>query len=117
MNDETLDLVRDVLDHEVVDAEGVPCGMVDDLELEGSAGSPLRVRALLLGAGVWSDRLPRPLQQVARALAGHGRIRIPWTEVAVTPDRIRLRSTAAALGLDAQDRRISRWVERSRSER
>ena len=58
MNDETLDLVRDVLDHEVVDADGVPCGIVDDVELEGRAGSTLRVRALLLGVEVWSDRLP-----------------------------------------------------------
>ena len=115
MNDEALDLVRDVLDHEVVDAEGVPCGMVDDLELEGNAGSTLRVRALLLGAGAWSDRLPRPMRRLVQALTGRGTVRIPWSEVAVTSDRVVLASTAAALGLDAADRRIARWFERSRN--
>lgn len=115
MNDEALDLVRDVLDHEVVDADGVPCGMVDDVELAGGAGSTLQVRAVLLGAGVWSERLPGPLRAAARALAGRRRVRIPWAEVAVTSDRIRLRSTAAALGLDATDRRIVRWLLRWKS--
>lgn len=115
MNDEALDLVRDVLDHEVVDAEGVPCGMVDDLELEGNAGSTLRVCAVLLGAGAWSDRLPRPVRQLVRAVTGGDTVRIPWSEVAVTSDRIVLASTAAALGLDAPDRRIARWFERWRN--
>lgn len=115
MNDETLDLVRDVLDHEVVDADGVPCGMVDDVELEGRPGSTLRIRALLLGVGVWSDRLPAPLGRLVRAVAGRGRIRIPWSEVAVTRDRIQLASTAAALRLDAEERRIAHWLRRRRS--
>ena len=110
MNTENVDLVRTVLDHEIVDADDVPCGMVDDLELEGSPGSPLEVVALLIGPGVWTARLPWFFSGFARVLFGRRQCRIPWSEVAVTSDRIKLRSTAAELGLNAGDRRIEKWL-------
>jgi hypothetical protein len=99
-----------VLDHEVVDANDVPCGMVDDLELEGGPGSTLEVVALLMGPRAWSARLPWFLPRVARFVVGTRQLRVPWTEAAVTGDRIKLKSTAGELGLDASDRRIGRWL-------
>jgi sporulation protein YlmC with PRC-barrel domain len=112
MNRENVDLVRDVLDHEIVDADGVPCGMVDDVELAGGPGGPLRIEGLVIGPGAWAERLPGPLARLARALGARGQTRIPWREVIVTADRIRLRSSAEDLGLGAADRRMQRWLSK-----
>jgi sporulation protein YlmC with PRC-barrel domain len=112
MNSENVDLMRSVLDHEIVDADGVPCGMVDDVELTGGAGAMLTVEALLIGPGVWTERLPWIFPRLARALVGGHRARVPWSEVALTGDRIKLKSTARALGLDAGERKVERWLRR-----
>jgi hypothetical protein len=112
LNRESVDLMRDVLDHEIVDVDGVPCGMVDDLELQGGPGSTLRVAAILVGPGAWSARLPWILPRLVRAVVGRRETRIPWAEVALTSDRIRLRSTAKDLGLNAGDRKLLAWLAR-----
>ena len=108
MNDEVLDLIRDVLDHEVVDAQDVPCGMVDDLELSGDAGSALVVTGLLIGVDAWADRLPWFMPKIVKRAIGRPAVHIPWSEVAVTGDRVKLKSTAEQLGLNAIDRRWGR---------
>jgi sporulation protein YlmC with PRC-barrel domain len=106
-----LHLLREVLDHEVVDAEGRSCGMVDDLELEWMVDGPC-VAALQLGPGAWSRRLPRLLRGLARRLFGSAVVRIPWAEVAEVSEVIRLRSRATAWGAGALDRRLGRWMPR-----
>jgi hypothetical protein len=112
MNTEAVDLVRDVLDHEIVDRDDLPCGMVDDVELDGAPGAALTVVALLVGPGAWTERLPWGLGRVARLFAGCERVRIAWAEVALSGDRIKLRSSAASFGLDFGERRPRRWLER-----
>ena len=112
MNHEIVDLVRSVLDHEIVDADGVPCGMVDDVELSGGPGTTLKVAALLTGPGVWTERLPRVVRRLARAVVGRQQSRIAWSEVASAGDRIQLKSTAEELGLNGGDRKLARWVAR-----
>jgi sporulation protein YlmC with PRC-barrel domain len=104
-----LHLLREVLDHEVVDAEGDSCGMVDDIELEWTKAGP-RVAALQLGPGAWSRRLPRPLGALARWVFGGAVVRIPWAEVVEISEVIRLRSRASAWGAGALDRRLGRWM-------
>ena len=107
-----LHLARDVLDHEIVDADGVPCGTVDDIEFDGDAGGALRVVALLTGPGAMHASLPRPLAHLARRLFGARRIRVPWSEVASVRERVALRVPAKALRLDAADRRLGRLLQR-----
>ena len=104
-----LHLLREVLDHEVVDAEGDSCGMVDDIELEWTKGGPC-VAALHLGPGAWSRRLPRPLGAIARWVFGRAVVRIPWAEVVEISEVIRLRSRASTWGAGALDRRLGRWM-------
>jgi sporulation protein YlmC with PRC-barrel domain len=106
-----LHLMREVLDHEVLDADGVSCGMVDDIELEWTKGGPA-VAALLLGPGAWAERLPRWLRAPVRAVFGRGLVRIPWAEVVKVDEVVCLRSKAAAWGAGALDRRLGRWVAR-----
>ena len=107
---EYLDIVRQVLDHEIVDSNNVPCGMVDDVEVEGEPGGELRVTALLVGAGAWANRLPRLFGAAAKWVFGGRRTRVPWGEVSVITERIKLRSRATELGLGIADRKASRLI-------
>jgi sporulation protein YlmC with PRC-barrel domain len=104
----SFDLMRDLLDHELQDCNGVSCGMVDDVELED--GQSPRVVALLVGPGAWQWHLPALVRLCVRALAGTKRVRVPFGEVAQISEAIRLRSTAAHLGLGVVDRRVGRWL-------
>lgn len=108
---EFVDLYRQVLDHAVLDADDWPCGIVDDLEVEGDllhggTDEPLRVTALLVGPGAWVPRLPALFARLAPHLFGDRCVRVPWSEVSVLGEHIKLRSRAAALGLGTVDRRL-----------
>src|SRR3954467_841579 len=93
------DMVGDVLDHPVVDVNDYACGKVDDLELEGDPGHALRVKALLIGPGAWVPRLPHCFQRMARKAFGDELVSVLWEQVQHVDPKIKLRSTAAALGL------------------
>jgi hypothetical protein len=103
---EFTDLYRQVLDHVVLDVDEWPCGVVDDLEVEGDVGAPLRVTALLVGPGAWTQRLPAVLKMLLPKLVGMHCVRVPWSEVCVVGEHIRLRSRAAELGLGTADRKL-----------
>jgi hypothetical protein len=115
---EYVDLYRQVLDHAVLDADDWPCGIVDDLEVEGDllheggATEPLRVTALLVGPGAWSPRLPALFARLAPHLFGRRCVRVPWSEVSVLGEHVKLRSRAAALGLGTADRRLGLLIAR-----
>ena len=103
---EYVDLYRQVLDHALLDADDWVCGIVDDLEVEGDLGEPLRVTALLVGPGAWTPRLPAVFARLLPHLAGSRCVRVPWSEVSELGEHIKLRSRAAALGLATTDRRL-----------
>jgi len=104
-----LDLLREVLDHEVVDADGVSCGIVDDLEFRSGERGPELV-ALLLGPGAWAPRLPALFALAVQAVFGHAKVGVPWNEVVEIGETIRLHSRAAELGLGRLDRKVGRWI-------
>ena len=105
------DLARDLLDHELVDVDEVPCGRVDDIELEHTSHG-LAIAALLVGPGAWAQRLPALARIGARAVFGRERVRVPIDEVTRIEDVVQLRSRAAQLGLGILDRRVGRWLAR-----
>ena len=114
---EEFDLVYRVLDDQIVDVEGRRCGKVDDIELTGAAGGPLRVTAILTGRGAYADRLPRRWQRLARRLFGEDVrgstvVRIPWSEVEDVTARVNLRGRSVDLGLDRADRTLQPHFER-----
>lgn len=111
MSTRRLDLLREVLDHEVIDVAGTSCGMVDDIELGASEAGPT-VEALLVGPGAWTPRLPALLAAACERLFGRAVVRVPWSEVIEIDETIRLASTAAALGLGRLDRKAGRWLAR-----
>ena len=81
---------HELLDHEIVDADGNACGMVDGLEIEGT-GAQARVVALLVGPGVWALRLPALPRVVARWLFGERVVRIPIEAVGDVSEVVTLR--------------------------
>jgi hypothetical protein len=108
----TLELMPDVLDHDVIDVDGVRCGMVDDIEFaEGAAGAPV-LAALLVGPGAWQERLPALLAVVSAWLFGHAKTRVPWGDVAELTQSVKLARRASELGLGRLDRKAATWLKR-----
>jgi sporulation protein YlmC with PRC-barrel domain len=93
-----LDIIRQVLDRQVIDANHVPCGKVDDIEIEGV--EELRITALLIGNGAACRRLPELFRFISEKIFGTAVTKVPWSEVMVITDEIKLKSRADALGLD-----------------
>jgi sporulation protein YlmC with PRC-barrel domain len=112
MKQDYLDICRQVLDHEVVDSNNIPCGMVDDVELEGGPGGELKVTAILIGPGVWAERLPALTRFLVVKVFGRHKTRVPWEQVSVITERVKLQCRAAELGLGKLDRKASRWLKR-----
>jgi hypothetical protein len=110
--DDYVDLYRQVLDHALLDADDWLCGTVDDIEVAGGVGEPLRVTALLVGPGAWAPRLPALFARLVPLLFGTRCVRVPWEEVSELGEQIKLRSRAAALGLATTDRRVGLWIAR-----
>ena len=98
MSDHYLDIVRKVLDCPLVDANHNNCGKVDDIELD--LEDEPKVVALLVGNEYASDRLPEFARYVSRKLFGRSRTRIPWSEVSVITDDVKLAREAKEYGLD-----------------
>jgi sporulation protein YlmC with PRC-barrel domain len=107
----TIQLGRDLLDHQLIDSDGRRCGKVDDLAIEGGAGEKACVVAILCGPGVWPQRSGW-VGRVAARLGGRRRVRVPWDEVAKIDSAVRLRQAAPPLGLGRGDDRARRLIEK-----
>ena len=94
-----LKLVSGLRDLQIVDSDDRNCGIVDDIELEGKPGGVLRVKALLVGPGAYSKRVPGWAMPLVRLLAGDGIVRVKWSEVESVASVVKLASPAAKLGL------------------
>jgi len=82
-----LDLVRDVLDKQIVDAEETEMGRVDGVVSELREGKPPRIDHLELGFEVLADRMHPRVERWLHALRKRwsvrksGRYAIPWAHV------------------------------------
>jgi hypothetical protein len=86
-----LDLVRDVLDKQLLDSHGRPFGKVDGVVIEINADAPPRVVGLEVGAGTRLARLPGWLTRpFARWTAYARSTRIPRSAVLAVARDIRV---------------------------
>jgi hypothetical protein len=108
----TLDLMREVLDHEIVDVHGVSCGMVDDIAFAMRRDGVPVVEALIAGPRAWSARTPALLSWIVRWIIRAPVVHVPWSAVAHVSETIELRVSAESLGLGRTERRIGRWLAR-----
>jgi sporulation protein YlmC with PRC-barrel domain len=97
-----VDLALGILDHQLVDADGENCGKVDDLELRGINRGEPEVVEILVGGNAWRTR--GRLGRIASRLGGNA-VHVPWSEVESVSAVVRLKRTAAELGLGRGDER------------
>jgi len=102
-----VDIALGILDHQLVDSEGVNCGKVDDLEIQGlDSGSP-EVTEIIVGGNAWRSR--GLLGRLAARLAGNA-VHVPWSEVESVSSVVKLKRPAAELRLGRGDVRWERLV-------
>jgi hypothetical protein len=100
-----MDVFKQLLDHTVVDADGLPCGCVDDIIADRTATGG-RIVALVIGPAALIPRLPAILQALLPKRLLRQSVRIPWSEVAHVSEVIELRSGGSKLGLGKIDRQL-----------
>ena len=102
-----VDIALGILDHQLVDAGGVNCGKVDDLELTGLDGDSPEVVEILVGGNAWRSR--GLLGRLAARLAGEA-VHIPWSEVESVSSVVKLKRPGSELRLGRGDRHWARVV-------
>ena len=103
-------LVSELLDLPLYDSGGLYCGIVDDVELAGEPGKDLKLKALLVGPGAYSGRLPGWAMWLVQKIAGDRIVRVPIDKVASVGPVVKLKCAGAELGLDRSERRAARWI-------
>ena len=111
--DGRLKLVTQLLDLPLIDSDGAYCGVVDDVELEGSVSKGLAIKALLVGPGAYSLRMPRWMMAMVRLIAGDAKVRVPWKAIDTIGPAVRLKQPAAVLGLATGEERAARILPRT----
>jgi len=105
-------LVSQLLDLPILDKDGRWCGVVDDIEFEGSAGKETRIKALLVGPGAYTGRMPGWMFWLTRKIGGDRMVRVPGAEIAEIGAVVKLKSTAHKLKLGQADDEVRLWIPR-----
>ena len=105
-------LVSQLLDLPIIDKDERWCGIVDDVEFEGSAGKPMRIKALLVGPGAYSGRMPGWMFWLVRKLAGDRMVRVPAAEIIEIGAVVKLKCRAQKLKLGQSEDRVRAWIPR-----
>ena len=105
-------LVSQLLDLPLTDSNGEWCGVVDDVELVGSAGKEMRIKALLVGPGAYKGRMPAWLFAIASAILGDRIVRVPLEKIDTIGSAVQLKVTSADLGLNRGDEKVRPWIPR-----
>jgi sporulation protein YlmC with PRC-barrel domain len=98
-----VDIALSILDHQLVDGDGLNCGKVDDLEIGGLDGDSPEVIEILVGGNAWRSR--GLLGRLAARVSGDA-VHVPWPEVDSVTSVVTLSRPAAELRLN---RRADRW--------
>ena len=105
-------LVAELLDLPIIDKDERSCGIVDDIELSGSAGKEMRVASLLVGPGAYEGRLPRWMYWMTRKIAGDRIARVPAEQVLEIGSVVKLKVRGETLGLHEVEDKVAKWIPR-----
>ncbi|HWU92034.1 MAG TPA: hypothetical protein VN106_02165 [Sphingomicrobium sp.] len=105
-------IVSQLLDLPLIDPNGNYCGIVDDIELDGSAGKDTRLAALLVGPGAYQGRMPVWATWLVRKIAGDRCTRVPIAKVESINSAVHLKVPAEALGLHEVENRVRAHIPR-----
>jgi sporulation protein YlmC with PRC-barrel domain len=106
-------LVAELLDLPIMDKDGRYCGIVDDVELKGSAGKEMRLDSLLVGPGAYRGRMPRWAFAFVRMIAGDRITRVPVNQVAKIHTVVTLKCRAEQVGLHEVEDRVRGWIPKT----
>jgi sporulation protein YlmC with PRC-barrel domain len=107
-----LKIVSQLLDVPIVDKDERSCGIVDDVDLSGSAGKEMRVAALLVGPGAYAGRMPKWMYWLVRKIAGDRIARVPADQVAEIGSVVKLKLRGEELGLHGAEDKAAAWIPR-----
>ena len=107
-----LKLVSQLLDLPIIDKDERSCGIVDDVELTGSAGKEMWIKALLVGPAAYAGRMPRWLYWVTRKIAGDRVATIPAEQVDEIGAVVKLKAKAETFGLHEVEDKVRAWSPR-----
>jgi sporulation protein YlmC with PRC-barrel domain len=110
--DSPIKLVSELLDLPLFDTEGKYCGIVDDVELEGAPGKPLKLNALLVGPGAYAGRMPAWAMWLVERIAGDRITRVPMDKVRSIGTAVHLECPGRDLGLHKSETAAGKWVPR-----
>jgi hypothetical protein len=105
-------LISQLLDLPLLDKDDRWCGVVDDVEFDGSAGKETRVRALLVGPGAYRGRMPGWMFWLVRKIAGDRIARVPVNAIDRIASAVHLNCTAEELKLHKVEDRVRAWIPR-----
>ena len=105
-------LISQLIDLPILDKDERWCGIVDDVELEGSAGNETRIRALLVGPGAYEGRLPAWAFWLVRVIVGDRLARVPLDEIESITSAVRLKCSAEEVKLHAVEDKVRAWIPR-----
>jgi sporulation protein YlmC with PRC-barrel domain len=108
--DSRIKLVSEFLDLPLFDSEGKYCGIVDDVEFTGRAGKELKLKALLVGPGAYSGRLPRWAMAFVKLIAGDRVTRVAMDKVRSIGPTVHLDCPGRELGLHRSEAAAGKWV-------
>ena len=108
--DAPIKIVSQLLDLPLIDKDGRWCGVVDDVELDGTAGKETRIEALLVGPGAYKGRLPGWALWVVRKIAGDRIARVPWDQVDNIASAVHLRCGAEDVKLHRTEDEVRQWI-------
>ena len=105
-------LVAELLDLPIMDKDGRYCGIVDDVELDGAPGKPLKLKALLVGPGAYAGRMPVWAMWLVKRIAGDRITRVPMDKVRSIGTAVHLECPGRDLGLHKSETAAGKWVPR-----
>ena len=104
-----VDIALGILDHQLIDSEGLNCGKVDDLEITGLDGDAPEIVEIVVGGNAWRTR--GRLGRLAARLSGNA-VHVAWSDVESVTSRVQLARTSAELQLNRGDVRWARLIGR-----
>ncbi|HEY6047558.1 MAG TPA: hypothetical protein VIV07_00770 [Sphingomicrobium sp.] len=107
-----LKIVSQLLDLPIIDKDERSCGIVDDIELSGSAGKEMRMKALLVGPGAYEGRMPAWMYWIVRRIAGDRIARVPVDQIIGIGSVVKLKCKAENLKLHVVEDKVRNWIPR-----
>jgi hypothetical protein len=105
-------ILREVRDLQVIDKDGLNCGICDDIEFKEVPRGGLAVNYLLIGPGALRKRLPAWWGFLLGDVLQSRIVRVPWSDIETITSRIRLKTPASTYGLLDTDEALRPYLIR-----